>query len=148
MSIFNHKETVMFIIGDHTMTFTILFELSNFLLFFSQVDNLEKNKIYGGLKMAKNFMEAGTEIEEQLEKRDKCLSNVSTIIVEAIIARIQSGKAGAGIKSDVQNLIKGLPLEDQIAILSEALSKLASNVSGGGSKEKTSSSYGIFGGRF
>lgn len=98
--------------------------------------------------MAKNFMEAGTEIEEQLEKRDKCLSNVSTIIVEAIIARIQSGKAGASIKSDVQNLIKGLPLEDQIAILSEALSKLASNVSGGGSKEKTSSAYGIFGGRF
>jgi len=50
MPIFNHKETVMSIIGDNSMTLTILFELSNFLLFFSQVDNLEKIKYMEGFK--------------------------------------------------------------------------------------------------
>lgn len=42
MLLFNHKETAVSIIGEFIMTLTILFGLSNFLLFFSQVDNLEK----------------------------------------------------------------------------------------------------------
>lgn len=44
MVLFNNKETTVSIIGEHHMTLTTLFELSNFLLFFSQVDNLEKIK--------------------------------------------------------------------------------------------------------
>jgi len=43
MPILNHKEIVS-TIGEDSMTLTIVFELSNFLLFFSQVDNLEKIK--------------------------------------------------------------------------------------------------------
>lgn len=97
--------------------------------------------------MAKNFMEAATEVEEFIDKKGKCLSNIGTIITEAVIARAGSGKVNPAMKSDIMKLIASLPKEDQIDVLSDVVMKMATNMSGG-SRDKKSSPNTLFGGRF
>ena len=99
--------------------------------------------------MAKNFMEAGTEIEEYIDKRNKCLTNIGTIIVEAVSARIANNKPTNNMKDDIMKLISSLPKEDQVEILSYVVVKLSRTLGGGSqSRDKKSSPSSLFGNRF
>ena len=98
--------------------------------------------------MAKNFMEASTEIEEYIDKRGKCLTNIGTIIVEAVSARVSNGKSLNTMRDDIMKLISSLPKEDQVEILSDVIVKLSKTIGGTQSKDKKSSPSSLFGHRF
>ena len=85
----------------------------------------------------KNFMEAGTEIDALIIKKDQCLVKISNILAEACITRVKNGKTGH-LENDIDNLIKSLPETDQVIILRKLAVTLASQI-GGNSKPSTNS---------
>jgi len=77
----------------------------------------------------KNFMEAGTEIDAMISKKDQCLVKISNILAEACVTRARSGKTNS-LETDITNLINSLPAEDQIVILKKLTVTLATQLSG------------------
>ena len=80
--------------------------------------------------MAKIFMEAGTEIEGMIEKKNQCLVKIANVLTDACITRGQNGKINS-LETDISNVIRSLPLEDQVVILRKVTVALTSQISGG-----------------
>lgn len=78
----------------------------------------------------KNFMEAGTEIDAMISKKDQCLVKISNILAEACVTRANSGKMNS-LETDIANLINPLPAQDQIIVLKKLAVTLASQITGG-----------------
>lgn len=78
----------------------------------------------------KNFMEAGTEIDAMISKKEQCLVKISNILAEACITRATTGKINS-LETDISNLISSLPAEDQILILKKLTVTMASQWNNG-----------------
>ena len=78
----------------------------------------------------KNFMEAGTEIEALVDKKNQCLVKISNILAEACMTRAKNGKLNS-IENDINNLIASLPAEDQVVVLRKLSVTLTNQLSGG-----------------
>lgn len=86
--------------------------------------------------MAKNFMEASTEISSYISKMDQCLNKIANILAEACVTRGKEGKT-TSLEKDIDNAIKGLSYDDQ-AIVLKKLAVLLTNQCVGGSSNKSS----------
>lgn len=87
----------------------------------------------------KNFMEAGTEIEGIIDKKDQCLSKIANVLAEACVTRAKNKKFG-NIEKDIDNLINSLPLEDQVVVLRRLSVNLAHQISGGSPNRNSNNS--------
>lgn len=95
----------------------------------------------------KNFMEAGTEIESYISTMEQCVVKVSNVLGEACVSRAKNGKSTSNIENDITNIIKNLPPEYQIKILTRLASILTSQIKGGkteSSKKETRRRNDIF----
>lgn len=81
----------------------------------------------------KNFMEAGTEIDAMISKKEQCLVKIANILAEACVTRAKSGKVNS-LETDISNTIASLPAEDQVLILKKLSVTLATQISGGARK--------------
>lgn len=100
--------------------------------------------------MGINFMEAGTEIDGVITKYEQCLNKIASLVASACISRAAKGNINDGLKTDVLNLIKSLPVEDQNKILIQVileLSKAISSPKKPESNKKENKSNGIFSNR-
>lgn len=99
----------------------------------------------------KNFMEAGTEIEAMIEKKEQVLTKIANILAEACVTRAKNKKFG-NIEVDINNTIKTLPAEDQVVVLRKLSVALTHQISGGKKSDdsrnnSSSGRYNIFSNR-
>ena len=79
-----------------------------------------------------------TEIDGLLQKRDQINNKLSALIADFVRTRINEGKTN-NVEKDVDNLLKGVSIEDRVLILTKALSMLAKNSAG--KSQKNSDDY-------
>ena len=88
----------------------------------------------------KNFMEAGTEIDALVSKKEQCLEKISNVLAEACITRAKNGKINS-LENDIKNVISQLPDEDKIVVLEKLAVILSSQISGGKSSINNDRDY-------
>ena len=79
----------------------------------------------------KNFMVAGTEAEGYVEKIDQCLNKIANILGEACVTRAKKGAVTNSLEGDIDNIIRALPLEQQVIILKKLAVILCTQIEGG-----------------
>jgi hypothetical protein len=84
--------------------------------------------------MPKNFMEAGTEIDDCVGKINQCLKKTANSLADACVNRASNGNVGKNMSQEILNLIKDLPVEYQTTVLAMTISTMASHYAGGGRK--------------
>ena len=85
----------------------------------------------------KNFMVAGTEVEGYIDKIDQCLNKISNILGEACVTRAKKGTVSNSLEGDIDNIIRALPLDQQVIVLKKLAVVLCTQING---KDTTSSS--------
>ena len=65
----------------------------------------------------KNFMTAGTEVEGYVQKIDQCLNKIANILGEACVSRAKKGNVTTTLENDIDNIIKALPVDQQVIVL-------------------------------
>ena len=88
----------------------------------------------------KTFMTAGTEVDGYIEKIDLCLDKISNILAEACVSRAKKGRVSNELDRYINNIIKHLPLEEQVVILRKLAVVLTSQITGGSKDKSTKSS--------
>lgn len=78
----------------------------------------------------KNFMEAGTEIDALIAKKNQCLDKIANVLAEACVTRAKNGKTNS-LEQDISNVIKHLPVEDQNYVLKKLVVVISSQITGG-----------------
>ena len=91
----------------------------------------------------KNFMTAGTEVEGYIEKIDQCLNKVANILGEACVTRAKNGNVSNALENDINNIIRTLPLEQQVIVLKKLAVVLCTQIDGNKStsSSKSNKSY-------
>jgi hypothetical protein len=89
-----------------------------------------------------NFMTAGTEISALADKKSEILMKAGNLLAEACADRGKSGKISNNLPNDIIKLIEGFSTEDQVVILSLALSALTKSIAGEGNNVRKSSNHG------
>lgn len=94
-----------------------------------------------------NFMSANTEIEGVIEKRNQCLTKIANIVAQSCVERGRAGKVNKNMSNDIINLLKDLSKDEQVIVLSEALSVVSNQLADGSSNNRRSSGSGYFSNR-
>lgn len=79
----------------------------------------------------KNFMVAGTEVEGYVEKIDQCLNKIANILGEACLTRAKKGTVTNSLEGDIENIIRSLPLDQQVTVLKKLAVVLCTQIKGG-----------------
>lgn len=91
--------------------------------------------------MSTNFMTAGTEIGSYVDKYNQCLHKIANITAQACVDRAKSGKVNDGLKTDISNLIKDLPLEDKNKVLLQVCVELSKQITGSSNSDDDNPYY-------
>lgn len=89
--------------------------------------------------MGKSFVEASTEIDELLNKKDELLSKIGNIVALAIVDRTNSNKLNS-LQKDVDNLLKDMNDHEKYLVMLYATTAIAKNNANGGNMVHKSSS--------
>jgi len=90
--------------------------------------------------MAKSFIEASTEIDDLVSKRNDLLVKISNTVASAIVGRVGDNKLN-NLPNDVNNLLKDLSDAEKYQVMLHASITIAKHRAGNGSSrpEKSSS---------
>lgn len=90
--------------------------------------------------MGYNFMEAGTEINSAIHTIENSQAKIANCIARAVAERAKQGKISTSTASDIDNLLKDLPVEQRYRILLTALVTVVANGSYGNGRNSSASS--------
>lgn len=93
--------------------------------------------------MAKNFMEAGTEIDALINQKRDINKKIGINVAAAIISRVNSGKDTSSLARDIDNLLGNLSNDEkyQVMVLAAVeVAKVNANRSSGGNNHNRSRS--------
>lgn len=89
--------------------------------------------------MGKSFVEASTEIDDLVTKRNETLTKIGNIVALAITDRANNNKVN-GLQKDVDGLLKGLSDHEKYLVMLQASVLVAKNKAAGGNKAQHQSS--------
>ena len=93
--------------------------------------------------MAKNFVEARTEIDNIINARRDTIKKIGSIVAAAITSRVNSGKDTSTLTRDIDNILADLPDNEkyQVMVLAAVeVAKVNANRSSGGNNQNRSKS--------
>lgn len=75
-----------------------------------------------------NYIEISSEVQSLLEKRNKVIKDVSDLVARYAVTRGQHATDMHGVKNEITSMIKGFSVEEQQAILVNALASVIVNM--------------------
>jgi len=92
--------------------------------------------------MGKTFVEASTEIDDLISKKNEILIKIGNSVAAAIVDRANNNKINllSGLSKDVNNLLKDLSDHERYIVMLHAACTIAKSKSAGGNKASNTQS--------